>query len=160
MTPSPVATDPINELLTAHGLRRTHAARQVLGWLLAHPDTSYTHSQLQVALADESGELDRVTLYRLIDRLTQVGLLLCRVDASRTRRYQAMPVGVHAIPHFECQSCHRDSPLSGALQANANDLERAAQTALDALKALGYQGMSMDFAVRGVCADCATGVAA
>ena len=37
-----------------------------------------------------------------------------------------------------------------------NDIERAAQTALEALKALGYQGMSMDFAVRGVCADCAT----
>ena len=159
-------TDPINELLTAHGLRRTQAARQVLGWLLAHPDTSYTHAQLQAALAGDAdassgaGELDRVTLYRLIDRLTQVGLLLCRVDASRTRRYQAMPAEIHAIAHFECQSCHKDSPLSGALQANANDLERAAQTALEALKTLGYQGLSMDFAVRGVCADCTTGAAA
>jgi Fur family transcriptional regulator, ferric uptake regulator len=130
----------------------------VLGWLLAHPETSYTHAQLQAALV-EGGDLalDRVTLYRLIDRLTQVGLLLCRVDATRVRRYQAMPTSVHAIPHFECQSCHRDSPLAGALQANANDLERAAQTALKALKALGYKGMSLDFAVRGVCVDCATG---
>lgn len=158
------ATDPIDALLCAHGLRRTHAARRVLGWLLAHPDTSYTHAQLQVALAGEgdagdSAGLDRVTLYRLIDRLTQVGLLLCRVDASRVRRYQAMPAGVHAMPHFECQNCHRDSPLEGALQANAGDLERAAQSAIDALKALGYQGMSLDFAVRGVCADCATGSA-
>jgi len=153
--------DPIDTLLSAHGLRRTAAARLVLGWLLAHPDTSYTHAQLQAALAGDAEEaLDRVTLYRLIDRLTQVGLLLCRVDAKRVRRYQAMPSSVHAIPHFECQSCHRDSPLdgafSGALKANANDLERAAQTALQALKALGYQGMSMDFAVRGVCADCAS----
>ena len=157
--PTLVTPDPIDELLTAHGLRRTSAARQVLGWLLAHPDTSYTHAQLQSALTAEAGELDRVTLYRLIDRLTQVGLLLCRVDASRTRRYQAMPAEIHAIPHFECQTCHRDSPLSGALKANAQDLERAAQTALDALKALGYKGVSMDFAVRGVCADCATGAA-
>jgi len=154
------ASDPIDALLSAHGLRRTVAARLVLGWLLAHPDTSYTHAQLQEALADDrsgsSAALDRVTLYRLIDRLTQVGLLLCRVDASRVRRYQAMPSSVHAIPHFECQSCHRDSPLAGALQANAQDLERAAQNALEALKALGYQGLSMDFAVRGVCVDCAT----
>ena len=156
-------TDPIDALLSAHGLRRTGVARLVLGWLLAHPDTSYTHAQLQVALAnDQAAALDRVTLYRLIDRLTQVGLLLCRVDRQRVRRYQAMPASVHAIPHFECQSCHRDSPLtgalsgarSGALEASAQDLERAAQTALEALKALGYQGMSMDFAVRGVCADC------
>lgn len=167
--PGDFAADPIDALLSAHGLRRTAAARLVLGWLLAHPDTSYTHAQLQAALADDAeSALDRVTLYRLIDRLTQVGLLLCRVDTNRVRRYQAMPSSVHAIPHFECQSCHRDSPLSGALsgtrsgvssgalKASAKDLERAAQTALEALKALGYQGMSMDFAVRGVCADCAT----
>ena len=165
--------DPIDALLSAHGLRRTSGARLVLGWLLAHPDTSYTHGQLQAALSvarDGEGEqvqggaLDRVTLYRLIDRLTQVGLLLCRVDVNRVRRYQAMPASVHAIPHFECQSCHRDSPLSGAfsgaLEANARDLERAAQTALEALQALGYQGTSMDFAVRGVCADCVAATAA
>ncbi len=145
---------PIDALLTAHNLRRTSASRLVLGWLLAHPDISYTHAQLQVALTEGSNEIDRVTLYRLIDRLTQVGLLLCRVDVSRTRRYQAMPVQINAIPHFECQSCHKDSPLTGELQANANDFERAAQSAFDALKALGFQGMSMDFAVRGVCADC------
>lgn len=169
-------TDPINALLSAHGLRRTAAARRVLGWLLAHPDTSYTHAQLQAALQADSHvkvasadaskphlgtaatgpvALDRVTLYRLIDRLTQVGLLLCRVDAQRVRRYQAMPESVRAMPHFECQSCHRDSPLSGALQGNAQDLEAAAQNALQALKALGYQGLSLDVAVRGVCAECA-----
>jgi len=148
--------DPIDALLSAHGLRRTAAARRVLGWLLANPDTSYTHTQLQAALSGEGPlALDRVTLYRLIDRLTQVGLLLCRVDARRVRRYQAMPASVHAIPHFECQSCHRDSPLAGALLGNATDLDRAAQSALAALKALGYQGLSVDFAVRGVCADCA-----
>lgn len=153
--------DPIDALLSAHGLRRTSAARLVLGWLLAHPDTSYTHAQLQAALqSDSTLVLDRVTLYRLIDRLTQVGLLLCRVDTNRVRRYQAMPASVHAMPHFECQSCHRDQPLAGELQGNVNDLERAAQTALEALEALGYQGLSVDFAVRGVCADCATVAAA
>lgn len=155
--------NPIDALLLAHGLRRTSAARRVLGWLLAHPDTSYTHAQLQVALAQEvvpgdeveAMSLDRVTLYRLIDRLTQVGLLLCRVDARRVRRYQAMPPSVHAMAHFECQSCHRDSPLSDALKTSAGDLERAGHTALQALQALGYQGLSLDVAVRGVCADCA-----
>jgi Fur family ferric uptake transcriptional regulator len=155
------AGDAIDALLSAHGLRRTSAARLVLGWLLAHPDTSYTHAQLQLALQGDATQndgvaLDRVTLYRLIDRLTQVGLLLCRVDSQRVRRYQAMPTSVHAMPHFECQSCHRDSPLAGALRGSTVDLERAAQTALETLKALGYQGLSLDFAVRGVCVDCAT----
>jgi Fur family ferric uptake transcriptional regulator len=158
--------DPIDVLLSAHSLRRTVAGRRVLGWFLAHPDTSYTHAQLQTALqtgeevGTEGVALDRVTLYRLIDRLTQVGLLLCRVDANRVRRYQAMPASVHALPHFECQSCHRDQPLQGALQGNTLDLEVAAHNALQALKALGYQGLSLDLAVRGVCADCATAATA
>jgi Fur family ferric uptake transcriptional regulator len=157
-----LSSDPIDALLSAHCLRRTAAARRVLGWLLAHPDTSYTHAQLQTALQSPDADhadavaLDRVTLYRLIDRLTQVGLLLCRVDSNRVRRYQAMPASVQALPHFECQSCHRDSPLAGTLQGNALDLEVAAQSALQALKALGYQGLTLDLAVRGVCADCAT----
>jgi len=156
--------DPIDVLLSAHGLRRTATARLVLGWFLAHPDTSYTHAQLQSALQggapDGGSTLDRVTLYRLIDRLTQVSLLLCRVDANRVRRYQAMPESVKAMPHFECQTCHRDSPLTGTLQGNALDLEAAAQNALQALKALGYEGLSLDLAVRGVCADCASAAAA
>ena len=161
MPPLSSAADPIDAVLSAHRLRRTAAARQVLGWLLAHPDTSYTHAQLQAAFTgDSDAALDRVTLYRLIDRLTQVGLLLCRVDNQRVRRYQAMPASVHATPHFECQSCLRDSPLAGALEANAVDLERAAQTALEALTALGYQGLSMDFAVRGLCADCVSAIPA
>ena len=84
---SRAVADPIDALLAAHGLRRTSAARAVLGCLLATPDTSYTHAQLQNAISSATdAPLDRVTLYRLIDRLTQVGLLLCRVDASRVRR--------------------------------------------------------------------------
>ena len=148
------ADEPIDALLMAHGLRRTDAGRVVLGWMLAHADTSYTHAQLQMAIQDAN--LDRVTLYRLIDRLTQVGLLLCRVDKDRVRRYQAMPASVHATPHFECQSCHRDQALSEALWPSSIELDHATKNALQTLKSLGYQGVSVDFAVRGVCADCTT----
>ena len=141
-------------LLMAHGLRKTVAAKRVLGWFLAHPDTSFTHAHLQNAFSQDGNDpLDRVTLYRLIDRLTQVGLLLCRVDQQRVRRYQAMPASVHSTPHFECQSCHRERTLESTLQVA--DLERAALTALDALRALGYRDMHVDLAVKGICVDCA-----
>ena len=56
------------------------------------------------------------------------------------------------MPHFECQNCHGDSPVAGALLASGDDIKRVAQSAL---AALNYQGLSMDLAVRGVCADCA-----
>lgn len=85
--------DPINELLTAHGLRRTYAAKLVLGWFLAHPDTSYTHSQLLLVLAeDQREELDKVTLYRLVDRLTQVGLRAERCPTRATGRNRNLSI--------------------------------------------------------------------
>ena len=37
----------------------------------------------------------------------------------------------------------------------ASDLEKAAQTAIESLRALGYQDMHFDLAVKGVCAECA-----
>ena len=52
-------------LLSDHGLRRTNAARLVLGWLLANPETSCTHAQLQAAprhSPDAPALLHRVTL--------------------------------------------------------------------------------------------------
>lgn len=153
----PVAPAQVDERLQAHGLRRTAAARQVLGWFLAHPDTAFTHADLQAHLSAEDGvTLDRVTLYRLVDRLTLAGLLLCRVDARRVRRFQAMPDSVLAAPHFECQSCHRDRPLTEALRRESEALEQAARSAVDTLQQQGYQGVSVELAVRGVCADCAS----
>ena len=110
-----------------------------------------------LASAVRGEERDRVQV--MVDRLTQVGLLFCRVDASRVRHYQAMPASVRATAHFECRSCHRDSPLAGALQSGADDLQRAGHAALAALQALGYQGLSLDVSLRGVCADCAVPLA-
>lgn len=148
-------TNPIDTLLQAHGLKRTVVGRSVLGWFLSHPDTSYTHAQLQVALStDQPTQIDRVTLYRSVDRLTQAGLLLCRVDQTRTRRYQLMPASVRAMPHFECNNCHRDSPLSAALKGDGAHLEKAAQAALTVLETLGYKELSCDFAVHGICVEC------
>ena len=90
-----------------------------------------------------------------MDRLDQFGLLGCRVGRQRVAGSQAVPASVQAAPDFECQSCHRDQPLAGALRTDTADLEEAARNALQALHNLGYQGLSLDFSVRGLCADCA-----
>ena len=37
----------------------------------------------------------------------------------------------------------------------ASELEKAAQTALETLRALGYKDLQWDLAVRGLCVDCA-----
>ncbi|WP_394790297.1 Fur family transcriptional regulator [Rhodoferax sp.] len=145
-----------DDLLVAHGLRRTNAARTVVDWLRAHADSSWTHAQLQESLArDAAVTMDRVTLYRLLDRLSEVGLLRCRVDAERVRHYQAIVDDAPSAPHFECKSCHRDLPLSGQLDKTNAELAQAAIAAIQALQTLGQQSLSVDLAVRGICGDCA-----
>jgi len=150
--------DPFNKLFSAYGLQRTYAANWVLGGFLAHPDTSYTHSQLLFVLAKgQQQKLNSVTLYRLLDRLTQGGLLLYRFDTNRVRRFHARSARALAIPDVEFKSRHRNSQLSHALKANDDDLKRVAQNAVDDLTAVGCQGHSIDLAVRRVCADCVIG---
>ena len=152
---NPLATSS-DDLLVAHGLRRTNAARMVVDWLRAHADTRWTHAQLQEALGRESNiTLDRVTLYRLLDRLSEVGLLRCKVDAERVRHYQAIMEDVPAAPHFECNNCHRDLPLEGQMDKTNSELAQAALNAILALKTLGQQNISVDLALRGICGDCA-----
>lgn len=151
------AADPVDALLLAHGMRRTRLSRRVLRWMLAHRDASLTHAELWQRLGEPGGDtLDRVTLYRLIDRFTRAGLLRCRVDASRVRRYQVLADAAdpHQM-HFACERCHLERPLAQALSTGAGDLAQAALSATEALQALGYRGLRLDLAVRGVCADCA-----
>jgi Fur family ferric uptake transcriptional regulator len=153
---APSAANSADALLVAHGLRRTNAARLVVEWLRAHAEARWTHAQLQEALARESGiTLDRVTLYRLLDRLSEVGLLRCKVDAERVRHYQAVLEDAPSAAHFECNTCHRDLPLDGQMDKTNAELAQAALKAIQALKTLGQQNVSVDLALRGICGDCA-----
>ncbi|MFO6419180.1 Fur family transcriptional regulator [Hylemonella sp. W303a] len=153
----PESDDAIDLLLAEHGLRKTHAAREVLRWLRRHQNRDWAHGELLEALRDSGGiELDRVTLYRLLDRLTQVGLLVCHVDAERVRHYRAVSDAVESHPRFECQACHRNFELT----SGATQLEQAARSALKALESVGHHGLSVNLSVRGVCADCSPGAPA
>lgn len=154
------AADQIDEMLTAHGLRRTAAVRAVMDWMLKNPEKGWSHAQLSSALLKSTAlPVDRVTLYRLLDRLAQAGLLVCTVDSERVRHYRAAPevaAPTDHLPRFECQACHRNFELEGA----GPQFEKAAKSALKALEAIGHLGLSVDMSVRGVCVDCGPGGAA
>ena len=65
-----------------------------------------------------------------------------------TGTYKSAPLA--EIQDASCMrpGCHETRLLEGKVDFKA---------VVTKLKALGYQGMSLNFAVRGVCADCATG---
>ena len=104
--------------------------------------------------------VNRVTVYRMLDRFAAAGLLHKQVDAARVMRYALAPQGEEgAAPRFECDDCHQQFRLS----QSAAPVQSALQEVLQALASAGHEGLAVDIAVRGRCAGCAhlgTGAAA
>lgn len=152
----PVPAD-IQSRLESAGLRRTLATRAVLGLFLSRPGAGLSHAQAQASLAARGLTINRVTLYRLLDRLAGCGVLQRHTDDQRTWRFQLarpMDEGVadaEARPRFECDACHRQIPLLGPDAST----RAATQDLMQALARLGHAGARIDLAVHGTCASCA-----
>ncbi len=149
---SPGVPPEIQTRLEAAGLRRTLATRAVLGLFLAHPQGSLSHAQALASLQARGLDINRVTLYRLLDRLAACGVLQRHADDdARTWRYGLAASGDEALaPRFECDACHRQFRLTEAsepTQAVARDLFRT-------LASLGHQGQRVDLSIHGTCAGC------
>ena len=144
----------IQTRLEAAGLRRTLATRSVLGLFLANPQGTLSHAQALSSLQARGLDINRVTVYRLLDRLAACGVLQRHVDeGARTWRYGLAETGGALAPRFECGACHRQFRLTEAsapTQAVASDLFRT-------LAGLGHQGLRMDVAIHGTCARCVPG---
>ena len=157
MTPSrardAVSVPPeIQAMLERAGLRRTLGTRAVLGVFLGKPQATLNHAQVFAAMASRGLDLNRVTLYRLLDRLVAAGVLHRHADDdARTWRFGLAPlVPEDAVPQFECDACHNQFPLPEAS-------ERAGAAALDLfhlLERMGHRGSQLDLTVHGTCAGC------
>lgn len=147
----------IQARLESAGLRRTLATRAVLGLFLANPQGTVSHAQALASLQTRGLDINRVTLYRLLDRLAACGVLQRHADdGARTWRYSLADAGEGLAPRFECDACHRQFRLTEAsapTQAVASDLLRT-------LAGMGHQGMRVDVAIHGTCASCVPGAAA
>jgi Fur family ferric uptake transcriptional regulator len=147
--------DHLQARLQAAGLRRTLATRAVLGVFLARTGQGLTHAQVLQALRLRGHTPDRVTLYRLLERLAACGVLARHSDGRRTWRFTLLADGPHArvagpSPRFECRRCGQERVLSDAPAAG----QRLWRDWLRALAAQGEQVERIDLALHGVCARC------
>ena len=104
-------------MLAQHGLRRTEATCTVLALFWHDPHWHPSHTEVEAALAPLGMALNRVTLYRLLDRLAAAGLLERHTDTdSRTWRFAlaAHHTNDPDAPRFECDACHRQFRVSAA----------------------------------------------
>ncbi|ATB44068.1 zinc uptake regulation protein ZUR [Cystobacter fuscus] len=105
-TTSPPTLGEYQELLRSSGLRSTAARIAVLRELEA-ATTPLSHADLVDALKDEG--YDRVTLYRNLTDLTEVGLVVRTDLGDRVWRFELKrdASGGHhdPHPHFTCTDC-------------------------------------------------------
>jgi len=137
-------------LLRAAGLRVTRAAQTVLA-LLEHAAQPLTHDEVVAAYTAAAGERpDRVTIYRVLDRLVEAGLCDRRVAADRVNRF-SRHVEAASGHVFECDQCHKvlALPADPALPRVMSRLGRE-------LRKHGIDARRAALTLHGTCGDCRT----
>ena len=133
-------------------MRATRATRALAQLYDARPDAALSEPEVEAALAGAGAAVNKVTVYRLLDRFAAAGLLHKQVDAARVTRYALAAHGKDcADPRFECDDCHRQFRLS---QGSAK-VQTALKQVLQALATAGHERLAVDIAVRGRCVGCA-----
>ena len=133
-------------------VRITSARVKVLAALL-DAERAFSHQDMQDAFT----EMDRVTLYRALDCLTDAGLAHKISGDDRVFRYSAgAEHGTHgdAAPHhqhghFKCTRCARVFCLDSIAEAGL------LRNALEESLGKGFQSHDIEFTIKGWCADCA-----
>lgn len=130
--------------LEAHG--RSGGARRSVVELLGRQDCCLTAQQIFDRLRAEGRRVGIATVYRVIEQLSERGLVQ-RVDVGAgTARYEAaQPTGEHHH-HLVCDDC-------GKVEAFADDELEAVIHKVE--RRTGYSVAGHDVVLRGACRECA-----
>jgi Fur family ferric uptake transcriptional regulator len=138
--------------LHSAAMRNTRATVALTALFKDHPDDALSHAEVEQALIQAGVEVNRVTVYRLLDRFVAAGLLQRHVDPHRVSHFSTVDAKSGAwAPRFECESCHRQFRLTDG----SEQVKATANKVLKALETLGHEGHEVDISVRGRCAGCA-----
>lgn len=159
-------------LLRMASIRVTNARSKVLSALL-NTRSALSHQDIQ----DTFTEIDRVTLYRALDCLTEAGLAHKIAVDDRIFRYSAgaeqhasdsadpQRKAQHQHGHFKCTRCARVFCLDETANATflgsvlkltgTQSAAQQLQSALEKTLGLGFQSHEIELTIKGCCADCA-----
>ena len=139
--PTPACNDQAETLIRATGARLTQPRMRVLAFLLEQHEP-LTHHEILDRLPGEG--FDAVTLYRVLEWLTEQGLAHRIAGADQVWRFSANPdKDGHDHAHFQCTSCEAvtcvtDVPLPRKLKLPA-----------------GFTSDEVDLLIKGRCPRCA-----
>jgi len=134
--------DSAEAMLRETGERVTRGRVVVLACLL-DARRALTHAEVEAAIG-RAHRMDRVTVYRVLDWLTELGLAHRISGDDRVWRFRAQQHshrGSH--PHFQCNRCGEVVCL--------DETPKVPTVHLPA----GFQGNEVELTVKGVCGECA-----
>ncbi|MFZ5555607.1 MAG: Fur family transcriptional regulator [Pseudomonadota bacterium] len=130
--------------IAAGGHRATPARARVLA-VLTGSDRPVSHHEVEQLLARDA-PVDRVTVYRVLEWLTGVGLAHKIAGDDRIWRYKSHGGhGDEVHAHFKCNRCGAVFCLEDMSTAYALNLPP------------GYRSEQVELTIRGRCADCSSG---
>ena len=141
LTMMPTTTTTHAETLIRNTNARVTTTRvKVLDFLLAQNE-SLTHHDIQQRLAKDA--IDSVTLYRVLDWLTENGLVHRIAGTDQVWRFSAGGrEHAHEHAHFQCTKCDKLTCFT--------ELKLPQQIALPD----GFHSQEMDFLIKGICPHC------
>lgn len=128
-------------LVRSLGMRRTHLLESVLREL-AGRDRPVTIGQIEDSL---QGMCDTATLYRMVERLVEAGILRRIGFHERARYYELVVPGRHH-DYLICTGCGAIGDIHLACPVDALEQELAKRT--------GYSGLQHDLLFFGLCPEC------
>ncbi|MBM3116575.1 Fur family transcriptional regulator [Jeongeupia naejangsanensis] len=129
--------DPARELIARTGARATAARLRVLAALIA-AQRPLSHLDVVEGL---DPAIDRVTVYRVLEWLTDEGLAHKLAGDDRVWRFSVATVQ-HRHAHFHCRVCGRFY----CIESFRTDLPVALPQ--------GFAAEALEITIKGVCADC------
>ena len=111
--------------------------------MITQSSAAMSHNEIQTVLEDSC---NRVTIYRILDRLVEDGLLHKIVDTNGVSKFAAChqcshkQIHAHNHVHFSCSVCHKVTCLEDLIPA----FEMPPN----------YTVTEMNFVVSGICAGC------
>ena len=132
------------ELIAAHGLDPTPNRVRIMEMIGNNP--SPILAQEIFTTVRRTAEINRVTVYRILDLLVERGLVARLNGGGRSRVYGIAPNENHpAHPHFHCRNCDLLQCLQpGSLKVDVEDYRRS----------FAGEIRGVDIRVEGICSAC------
>ena len=128
-------------MIRSHGGRVTDSRKRILALLLSEKN-AITHREIESRFSND--QLDRVTLYRVLQWLVDNGLIHKITSDDHVWRYHANQDAYrHQHAHFKCTKCAKVVCLE--------DMPSDRKLSLPA----GYRFQTIELTVKGLCEHCA-----